>query len=149
MFRRILLPSDGSAAALRAARETATLFTGREDVQMVVAVAILPLDIETSDLDPEHVRSQNALLRSHAQKALEKTLAVLADKGFATQGKILEGNPTSAVIAQEAVRGDYDLIAMSSRGVGIQRDRQSYVGSVTENVIRRVGIPVLVLPARD
>jgi nucleotide-binding universal stress UspA family protein len=46
----------------------------------------------------------------------------------------------------EAAAGACDLIVMSSRGLGLQHDRLRYLGSVTEHLIRRVAVPVLVVP---
>ena len=38
---------------------------------------------------------------------------------------------------------------MSSRGMGHQEDSLRYVGRVTEHLIRRLAIPVLVVPVED
>jgi len=38
---------------------------------------------------------------------------------------------------------------MSSRGMGHQEDTLRYLGRVTEHMIRRVSIPVLVVPVAD
>jgi nucleotide-binding universal stress UspA family protein len=146
MFKKILLPSDGSEAALHATREVASLVTAKGEAQITVLVVILPLDTENTDFDLEFVEAHNAQVRRQAEIALEKTTRTLAEFGVPHTGKILEGNPASAVIAREAECGDYDVIAMSSRGMGMQTDKLRYMGSVTEHVIRRVHVPVLVLP---
>lgn len=149
MFKKILLPSDGSEAALHAAREVASLCTSIREAQVTVLVVILPLDTENTDFDIEFVEAHNSQVRRQGESALEKTTRVLAEFDVRHSGKILEGNPASAVIAREAECGDYDLIAMSSRGMGLQTDKLRYMGSVTEHVIRRVHVPVLVLPVGE
>lgn len=74
---------------------------------------------------------------------------MLRATGLSGTPKILEGKPVSALLAQEAAAGKHDLVVMSSRGLGQQHDQLRYLGSVTEHVIRRVSIPVLVVPVQD
>lgn len=148
MFTKILVPTDGSPAALRAARSVAALVAGgcEPKVQVTVALAVALTDPAKTDLDPEIVRDQNERMRCRAEEAVKKTGAEFTRIGLPFTTCILEGDPASAAIAQEAESGGYDLIAMGSRGMGMQKDDQHYVGSVTERVLRRVSIPVLVIP---
>lgn len=149
MFKKILLPSDGSEAALKATRTVAELLVSTRNAQVTVVVVTLPPDTESTDFDLEFVEAHNTQIRRQAELALEKTSRILVERDIAHTSKILTGNPVSAVIAQEAKNGNYDLIAMSSRGLGQQKDKLRYMGSVTEHVIRRVSIPVLVLPVGE
>jgi nucleotide-binding universal stress UspA family protein len=146
MFKKILLPTDGSELALRAAETIAEQTTTVPGAHVTIVVAIAPGDINHSDLDEAVIRRQNERMHQHAEDALQTIAAVFERRGVSHTTKILEGDPASAAVAQEAECGDYDLIAMSSRGLGMQRNDAHYFGSVTEHVIRRVRIPVLVLP---
>lgn len=149
MFKRILLPSDGSEVAYRAAEKVANLIASERDARVTILIVTLPLDTENTDFDKEMVVAHNARMRQQAETVLEKTKRIFTVRDIASDGKIREGATISALIAQEAESGRYDLIAMSSRGLSMQRDKLNYMGSVTEHVIRRVSIPVLVFPVQQ
>lgn len=149
MFKKILLPSDGSEAALRAARTVSGLVSPGQGIQITIATVILPLEIGNTDLDPEFVEAHNNQMRRRADEAIKQTSAVLEAGHIPHSCKVLEGTPVSVAIAEEAIAGGYDLIAMSSRGLGMQKDSLRYMGSVTEHVVRRVSIPVLVIPVDE
>lgn len=146
MFKKILVPTDGSQAALYAAETIAVRLTPVDNAQITVVVVIAPMDWNLTDFDAEFIGEQNRQMRLNAERVLAKTVDIFARHGIAHTSKILEGNPVSAAIACEAREGDYDLIAMSSRGMSRQADSLHYMGSVTEHIIRRVSMPVLVIP---
>jgi nucleotide-binding universal stress UspA family protein len=149
MFKNILLPTDGSTLALRAAEIVAEQATTVPGAHVTIAVAIALGDINHSDLDEEVLKRQNERIRHHAEDALKTVAAIFERRGVAHAIKVLEGDPTSAAVATEAETGNYDLIVMSSRGLGMSRSDPHYAGSVTEHVIRRVNIPVLVIPQHE
>lgn len=146
MFKRILLPTDGSELSLLAAQHVADISAGHKDIHATVVVAIAPTDPAKTDMDESTVARQNDHMRREAELALTKTAKVFADHGITFTTRIIEGDPVSVAIADEADSGRYDLIAMASRGLGIPKSDHHYIGSVTEHVLRRVSIPVLVLP---
>jgi len=146
MFKKILVPTDGSHAALHAAEFVATRFAPASGTEVTVAVVIAPMELDLTDFDVEFVGQQNNKMRRNAERVLESTACVFARHNIPITTTILSGNPVSAEIAREAREGNYDLIVMSSRGMGRQTDTLHYIGSVTEHVIRRVATPVLVIP---
>jgi nucleotide-binding universal stress UspA family protein len=149
MFQRLLIPVDGSAASLQAIDVATRLAGPQGPLHVTVAVAISPLSAEESDYRAEYLEPHNAWLRTEAQRIADRAIEPFRRKGAKCATKILEGKPISAVLAKEAASGQYDLVVMSSRGMGQQQDRLRYLGSVTEHVIRRVSVPVLVVPAED
>ncbi len=149
MFKKILVPTDGSGAALQAARAIGQLLASAPGSRVTVALVIAPLELNQTDFEPEFVERHNETMRRKAEQALSSTAAILAEHDVAATIKLLQGNPVSAAIAREAHNGGYDLIAMSSRGLAQQRDDLHYIGSVTQHVIRRSQIPVLVIPAPE
>ena len=147
MFQRILLPTDGSQAALCAAHSVADLAAPLgQTVHVTIVAAIAPIRAERSDLDERIVALQNQNLRCHAQSVLESTATLFAARGIPHGLRVLEAEPVSEAILREAEAERYDLIAMGSRGMGMSRNDWRHVGSVTERVIRRSPVPVLVLP---
>jgi nucleotide-binding universal stress UspA family protein len=149
MFQRILIPVDGSAASLQAVDMAARLASPQGPLHVTVAVAISPLSAAESDYRTEYLEPHNAWLRTEAQRIADRAIEPFRAKGATCATKVLEGKPVSAVLAKEASTGQYDLVVMSSRGMGQQHDRLRYLGSVTEHVIRRVSIPVLVVPIEE
>jgi len=146
MIRNILLPTDGSASALIAAETLADLAAIQPESRVTAVIAIAPLDAATTDFDEELVVRHNRKMREHAQAALDATCKILSQAGVTHTSKIVEGDPVSAALTIEVENGNYDAIVMGSRGLGMDRNDLHYLGSVTEHVIRRVNIPVLVIP---
>ena len=147
MLRNILLPTDGSGAAMLAAESLADLIGNQTDAHVTIAIAVEPFTTDTADYDEDTVVVQNSKMRQRAQAALAATAQVFANKCIKHDLKIIEGDPVSAALAAEAASGQYDAIAMGSRGLGMQKSDTHYLGSVTEHLIRRVHLPVLVIPA--
>lgn len=146
MLRNILLPTDGSKVALLAAETLAELIALPTNIHVTVAIVIEPLRADDTDYDEEIVLRHNEKMRERAQIALDATCRVFSRKDIAFTSKIVEGDPVSVALAREVENGNYDTIAMGSRGCGMQKSDLHYLGSVTEHVIRRVDIPVLVIP---
>jgi len=146
MLRSILLPIDGSEASLLAAETLADLIDKAPATQVTIAIAIEPLSTVSSDYDEDTVIVQNAKMRDRAQIALAKTATVFERRSIEHVTKIVEGDPVSAALAREVETGSYDAVAMGSRGMGMEKTDTHYIGSVTEHVIRRVNIPVIVIP---
>jgi nucleotide-binding universal stress UspA family protein len=146
MLRNILLPTDGSTAALLAAETLADLVAAPSETTVTVAIVIEQLSVDSTDYDDEVVGRHNEKMRERAQSALDATCRVLGRKGISHAQKIVEGDPVSVALAHEIENGQYDAIAMGSRGLGMQKNNLHYLGSVTEHVIRRVDIPVIVIP---
>ena len=149
MFKTILFPTDGSPAALDAARVVADLAARQKDLHVTIVSSIAPYDPSETDFGAEMVEMQNTRMRQAAGRALEATSKVFNGLHVANTTKIVCGDPVSASLAKEVNQGKYDLVAMASRGMAMQKDDLQYVGSVTEHLIRRVSVPVLVIPSRQ
>jgi nucleotide-binding universal stress UspA family protein len=144
--KKILFPTDGSAAAQRAASSLASLLGASAAVHVTLIVAVSPLNAENTDLEEAIVARQNAAMETAAAHTLAKAAEIFAAQNIPHSVKVVHGDPTSRAIAHEASSDSYDLIALGSRGMGMEKDDRHYVGSVTERVIRQVEIPVLVIP---
>jgi len=149
MFQRVLIPIDGSAASLQAVDIVKHFNSPQGRVNVTVAVVISPLSAEQGDFRTDFIEQHNAWLRIEAQQVADRAIESLRAQGMNCAAKVLKGKPVSAILAREAVDGHYDLIVMGSRGLGRQEDRLNYLGNVTEHVIRRVAIPVLVVPVEE
>ena len=146
MFSNILLPTDGSATAKAAAEIVANQIQPGSDIHVTIVLVIQPLNPNETDFDEDVVERHNSKMNEKALEALQLTARIFAKREISHSTKIIEGDPVSTAIAAEAERGNYDMIAMGSRGLGMAKNNLHYLGSVTEHVIRRVSLPVLVIP---
>jgi nucleotide-binding universal stress UspA family protein len=148
MAKKVLFPTDGSIAARRTAELASSFLGDLQDIEVTVLVAVSLYDESEADYGEEFVRTRNTWMRQKAERATAQAVAVFAENGIKAEALIVEGDPVSAAISEEAKNGDYDLIVMGSRGLSLEKEQLSYVGSVTQHVLRRVSIPVLVIPAQ-
>jgi nucleotide-binding universal stress UspA family protein len=143
MFKRILVPLDGSTRAERAVPVAARIAQASGGSVILLQVAVIPIDIESAKKPPE-IYSQEAF-----------------DKGVADASSYLEGVAKSGVLAgtkteTEAVTGavapsilsaiqslQADLVVMCSHGyTGFKRWA---LGSVAHKLVPHSPVPVLVL----
>jgi nucleotide-binding universal stress UspA family protein len=138
MYDDILIPTDGSDAALAAVDHALTIAEPFDAT--VHALHVVETDLvghSAPALDPAEFREA---LREEGARATAVVEERAADRGVASTGEVLEGVPENAVLDYAARRG-VDLIVMGTHGRdGLDR---YLVGSVTERVIRRTDVPVV------
>ena len=156
MYRRILVPTDGSPASDRAREHAAHLArqaagAGGVTPTITVLLAADPRELRPLGAMPATARTDEAVRTiEQALKAADESLLARAEDllrahaGVSITARRIEGAP-AAVIAAEAEAGGYDLIVMGSRGLGLKDEAADLLGSVTERVLRRVACPVLVV----
>jgi nucleotide-binding universal stress UspA family protein len=156
LFKQILLPTDGSEAAYRAAKIVADLvsrsdpFPDLPDQALVtVVLALSPLKPGETDLDDGALSGRNEDMRREARDQLARTADLFGAQGIPAAQKILDGEPASYAIVRELESGAYDLIVLGSNGLGLERDEDHYVGSIADRVMRQVSLPVLVVPVPE
>ena len=143
---RVMLATDGSTDAQRAARALATLPELREIT--VVSVA-RPLGAEKLVLDrfqgSESRKMQADFLRHRrevAHQAIDDSLEVLKDVPASLRTRVLSGRPAEA-IARAARRDGVDLLVVGSRGLtGV---KAAALGSVSHAVAQLANCPVLIV----
>ena len=146
MFKKILLPTDGSQHSYRAAcvaGEMASKYGG--EVQPLVAVEYQYLT--KGDLPPDVVEQVHAKIAARAQQALAGAEAAVRESGgTCLPGQIVEGAPDDAIL-RVAEDGEFDLIVLGSQGVSEEAGHARLLGSVAERVLHRTCCPVLVIRA--
>jgi nucleotide-binding universal stress UspA family protein len=146
MFQRILVPSDGSEHSLRAVDYAVDL--ARKYGATLEVVVVAEYQHITAAHLPESVSERlRESVQEAAERALQHTLEHVRAAGGSAEGKLLEGLPAEA-IADEAERGEYQLIVMGSRGLTAERRDAYWIGSVTQRLLRHAPCPVLVLQAK-
>jgi nucleotide-binding universal stress UspA family protein len=146
MFNTILLPLDGSALSTRAVPFAQQLATPGKS-RLVVVRAHLPSD---DDLDlrlryPDKSRAERGELELHAAQAeFRAECTRLCDSGYVVEPRFVEG-PAADAIYETARDVQADLVVMSTHGrSGFGR---WLYGSVADQVLRRLPIPVLLISA--
>ena len=138
---KVLLPSDGSATAAKAAAYAARLMKINPDMKLDVLV-VLPekeglagIKNQTRDM----FETIDGTIEANGKDILENTVGIFISEGLHVQGHIEEGDP-AAVIVEFAKRGSYDHIIMGSRGVSELRG--TAIGSVSHMVIHKANCRV-------
>ena len=148
MYRNILVPVDGSAAAEAALRHAVRLAAeqhARLHLVHVVDIGALP----APDVAAVAGVDMPALLREQGRRLLERALQQVREPGIAATSNLLEGSVfgrrVSELLADEARAVDADLVIIGSHGWrGFSR---LFLGSVAEGVSRLCPMPVLVVHA--
>jgi nucleotide-binding universal stress UspA family protein len=141
MFQKILVPTDGSRYAIRAAEVAADL-ARRYGAEVTLLLASDFQSIRSSPAPDAVKASIEQSLHEANAAALAQTAVPLEQARVKVSAREIEGAP-AAVISREAEEGGYDLIVMGSRGLGLPAQQRDFLGSVTERVLRLVACPVL------
>lgn len=142
---RILLPVDGSKysrVALDFVASRSTLIG--TDPQVEVLNVQLPVPVRATQLvGKSHVRSYYT---EEAEKVLNPAQARLRKAGLVADARYVVGHPAEE-IAAAAAKSKADLIVMGSHGRSALKGL--LLGSVTNAVLARSRVPVLILRTRE
>jgi len=143
MFKRILVPVDGSSAALRAVDKAIVLaraFDGR--ITVVNVIDVYPF----VGIGADYAFGQNeymAAATASANQALARAEAAVAVAGLPCARRIVEGHVVHEGILDAADGTGADLIVMGSHGRhGLEK---LLLGSTTQRVLSHTSVPVLVV----
>ncbi|WP_337868618.1 universal stress protein [Meiothermus sp.] len=144
MYKKILMPTDGSACSQKAITE------GLEVAKRMGASVTFLYAVENISsslwISPESVPYGLELiedLKRVGNEALSKASALAQEAGVEAETKLVEARPVEAILAEAK---NHDLIVMGTHGrSGLDR---FMLGSVTEAVLHRSDKPVLVLRSK-
>ncbi|MFB6141382.1 MAG: universal stress protein [Halosimplex sp.] len=138
MYESILVPTDGSAHANRAARHAASLAAAFGATVRVLGVADVeraagPFDV--GGVDESFVER----IEAECDRAVEETARLVGDD-VRVERAVVEGTPAEAILDYVDDHG-LDAVAMGTRG---RRGLARVVsGSVAQHVVRHARVPVL------
>lgn len=143
MYKKILCAVGGPDASLAPVSLAARI--AREDG---AGLTILCVYETASSMLGEPYYSDALVPRvSDAERTLEQARQIALREGFETaELEALEGEPADKIV-EVAQRGGFDLIVMGTHSRG--RIGAAVLGSVSQAVAARAGLPVLVVPARQ
>lgn len=143
MFKRILVPIDGSSAGLRAVDKAIALaqaFGSR--IAVLNVIDVYPF----VGIGADYAFGQNeymAAATANANQALARAEAAVAQAGVPCERKLVEGHVIHDGILEAANALEADLIVMGSHGRhGFEK---LLLGSTTQRVLSRTSLPVLVV----
>lgn len=149
MYKKIMVPLDGSKLAECVLPHVETVAKGCEAPEILLVQAVepiaIPYGVETTHiLSVEQLKSFEAHHKADAEKYLKEIAARLEKGGIKTRTAIIFGKPADA-LKEYAASQKADLVIIASHGrSGISR----WVwGSVADRLLRSVCTPVMMIRA--
>lgn len=138
MYQHILLASDGSDNALRAAKEAVKIAsTNTESIINVVYV----IDMDKAKYDVLHSNSQEEV-EIERRKKNSNVIQYLNEVNANYKTTILRGRPGPEIV-KYANEQNVDLVVIGSRGLNALQEM--VLGSVSHKVMKRVDCPALIV----
>ncbi len=139
MFKKILVPLDGSNLAAKVISQTEDLAKAFNAQLVLMTVGSAAVG-EVGESSPE--AANEAVARLPAVKYLEQTVAALKAKNLNATWTYKQGaSPAREIVAYAADR-QVDLIVMATHGAG---EIAWVLGSVAEKVVSHAPVPVLLI----
>jgi nucleotide-binding universal stress UspA family protein len=152
MYKKILVPLDGSELSERALSHMKTISTGCNVPKVALLMVVRPIDNSEilANLGIERVHEiENQEIKS-AEDYITKIAKVLAADGITPETTVLKGNPAQEIL-EYIDENLIDLVIMSSHGHS--GPSSWFLGNVADRIIKHSKVPVLVvrtgLPAGD
>ena len=148
MYKRILVPVDGSSTSDFALRE-AIKFVIDQKAELRI-IHVIEDVVPVWDVELLNINEIREALRQTGERVLAKAEAVARDAGIKAETRLIESTPPGAriasVIAAEAKAWPADLIVTGTHGRrGVDH---LLMGSVAEDVVRISPVPVLLIRGR-
>jgi nucleotide-binding universal stress UspA family protein len=150
MYKKILVPLDGSNLAETALTHATNLIQGNDAELMLVMVVEPHFGMYVSDLAAEAsvfaMEEAEKQLTEQFRTYLTETLAKLHEQGFRATGEMRFGPAADEIISFSKEKGA-DIIVMSSHSrSGLAR---WYLGSVADRVVHGATVPVLLVRSKQ
>ncbi|HEX9390116.1 MAG TPA: universal stress protein [Usitatibacteraceae bacterium] len=142
---KILIPLDGSDAALEAVRFVIRLSKAGLDASVVLANVQEPTHLYEMVMAPDPEVLEKVSVTA-GTTVLEAGAALLQIAGIEVEEEIVTGDPAHSII-DILERYDCDSIMMGSRGVGTMRS--ALLGSVSHEVLHASRVPVTIVKPAD
>jgi nucleotide-binding universal stress UspA family protein len=149
MYRRILVPLDGSATSTRGLREALGLAKTHAARLRLLNVLDERFFLSIGEGYPVNIDEILESSRAEGQKALDDAAKLAAKQDVKADASLVEsrGRPVSEVILGEARKWRANVIVMGTHGRrGVNR---MLLGSDAERVLREAPVPVLLIRAAE
>ena len=142
----ILVPVDFSAISERVCDVAAEVAKAREVKVWLIHVAEPEPEFVGYDPGPDVVRHQVATELRQEHRKLKALADRISAKSVDVTPLLIQGSTVDTILEQVEHHGA-DLIVMATHGRGLMY--QMLVGSVSEGVLHRTKVPILLVPARE
>ncbi len=148
MYKRILVPLDGSPTSERGYEEAVALArVMKSNLLLLNVVDTVPMAIEMASATTWQDICDG--MRNHGQALLDRARLTAADHGVASETRLIDGRAerVADTIVNEARDAKCDLVVMGThgrRGFG-----HALLGSDAERVVRQCPVPVLLVRHPD
>jgi nucleotide-binding universal stress UspA family protein len=143
MYKRILLPLDGSVTSEQALPHA--IAQAKQFGAMLILLRVLEPLPHVRGMSVGDIATIKQQTTEWAQEYLGRLVTNAQDEGVSAQTSVVEGQP-NVTILQFAEKNQVDLIVISSRGrSGLSR---WLMGSVADRVVRGAKVPVLLVRTR-
>ena len=141
MFEKILYPTDFSAVSRKAIEYIAKLKDA--GTREIVVIHVVDWEADCIEKLPANLKADlQSELKKEAKKELERIKSVLEQSGFAVKLRIEIGKPYREILKAETEE-NVSAIVLGSHGKS--NIKEVFLGSVSENIIRKSLTPVLVI----
>jgi nucleotide-binding universal stress UspA family protein len=144
MYKKILVPVDGSEPSMRGLREAIKLAKSQGSQLQLVHV-VNELVLTATETPPVYMDKVVAALRAEGKAILRKAEDVVREDGLEPQSVLLEsiGGRAADLIVEQARQWTADVIVIGTHGRrGLRR---LALGSDAELVVRSSPVPVLLV----
>lgn len=138
MFKKILVPLDGSALAAKILPQVVDL-AKLSDAEVTLVTVISGATNLAGIASPQVFEEAVAHEKRACQRYLEAAIQDLQGQGVKANFACLEGVPAQTII-KFATDNDYDLIALATHGKG---EIAWVIGSTAEKIVSHATVPVL------
>jgi nucleotide-binding universal stress UspA family protein len=149
MYKKIMVPLDGSKLAECVFPHLETIVKGCKAAEVIIVEAVEPLSVpygrEVAHFTSlEQVKAFETHQKVEAEKYLKETVARLKKTGVNAKAAVVFGKASEA-LSDYANKNDVDLVIIATHGrSGVSR----WVwGSVADRLVRSVSAPVLIVRA--
>lgn len=147
MYKKILVPLDGSPLSESSLEHVKTLVSEGRQTEVILIRVVEPISsfdasalAQSGFLIGEVLSRKTADVKDYLSRMAEK----LGQEGISARGELVNGQPAEAIL-DYIEKNDIDLVVMSSHGrTGISRWA---FGSVADRVLRNSKTPVLLISA--
>lgn len=144
MFKKILMPTDGSDFALEAAEYCGDVAKRYNAEITILYVAEIPPMLGGPMREENEHTGIRQDLSMHARDAVKRTREVIEKSYNLFSEEVVFGSAVPSIIGY-AQDGNFDLIVIGSRGSGTDAIEQILIGSVAEGILHGAPCPVLMI----
>ena len=148
MYKKIMVPLDGSQIAEHVFPHLETVVKGCREMPEVILVQVvepisIPVGREVSQFASiNQVQEYESHRKKDAEKYLYEKASYLIDRGIKSRVEVITGRAAD-ILPEYVKKNGIDLVVMATRGRS--GFKQMVLGSVAERLLRSVSVPVLMV----